>query len=64
MFSCARSSHGEGPESHPSVDVLALLVLGDVVRLEQQHRVEVAVPDVAKQRSWKVEELNGFNKLF
>ncbi len=56
MLACARSSHGQGPEPHLSVDVLAQLVLGNVVRLEQQHRVEVAVSYVAKYGSWNEEK--------
>ena len=47
----ASAAHGQSPESHLSVDVLTELVLVRVVRLEKQHRVEVAVADVTKQRS-------------
>ena len=51
MLSSAGSSHRQSSESHLSVYVFAELVLLLVVRLEQQHGVEVAVADVAENGS-------------
>ena len=52
MLSGAGTPHGQGPQAHPSVDVLAELVLVGVVGLKEKHRVEVAVADVAEERRW------------
>ena len=50
MFSGAGASHCKCSEPHPSVDVLAQLVLVHVVRLKQQHRVKVAITNVTENR--------------
>ena len=52
MLSSAGTAHGQGPQAHPPVDFLAELVLVSVVGVEEKHRVEVAVADVAEQRRW------------